>query len=88
MMNRIMLLLLVIGRVHNHLCMISANDGTLKGGTFFPISLRKTLRAQDISHVNRLPIINLVDSGGAFLPLQVYIKINHLSKLSDTYHSF
>lgn len=61
----------VIGKVHGHYCMVSANDGTLKGGTFFPISLKKTLRAQDISRKNRLPIINLVDSGGAFLPLQV-----------------
>lgn len=52
-------------------CMVSANDWIIKGGTVFPISLKKQLRAQEIALKNNLPCIYLVDSGGAFLPLQV-----------------
>jgi len=59
-----------IGRIHNRECMIIANDATVKGGTYFPITVKKHLRAQDIALENRLPCIYLVDSGGAFLPLQ------------------
>ncbi len=59
-----------IGRVHGVECMIVANDATVKGGTYFPMTVKKHLRAQDIAKENRLPCIYLVDSGGAFLPMQ------------------
>src|SRR5918997_7229188 len=51
-------------------CMIVANDATEKGGTYFPLTVKKHLRAQEIAAENRLPCLYLVDSGGAFLPLQ------------------
>ncbi|MEA2553527.1 MAG: 3-methylcrotonyl-CoA carboxylase beta subunit [Fimbriimonadaceae bacterium] len=59
-----------IGRVHGRECVIIANDATVKGGTYFPITVKKHLRAQEIALENYLPSIYLVDSGGAFLPLQ------------------
>ncbi len=59
-----------IGRVSGHECVIVANDATVKGGTYFPITVKKHLRAQEIALQNRLPCIYLVDSGGAFLPMQ------------------
>ena len=59
-----------IGRIEGRLCMIVANDATVKGGTYYPITVKKHLRAQEIAAANRLPCIYLVDSGGAFLPLQ------------------
>ena len=59
-----------IGRVSNRECMIIANDATIKGGTYYPMTVKKHLRAQDIARENHLPCIYLVDSGGAFLPLQ------------------
>ncbi len=59
-----------IGRVSGRECMIVANDATVKGGTYYPISVKKHLRAQEIAAQNRLPCIYLVDSGGAFLPRQ------------------
>ena len=59
-----------IGRVSGRECVIIANDATVKGGTYYPITVKKHLRAQDIAQANRLPCIYLVDSGGAFLPLQ------------------
>jgi 3-methylcrotonyl-CoA carboxylase beta subunit len=59
-----------IGRVHDRECMIIANDATVKGGTYFPMTVKKHLRAQEIALENHLPCIYLVDSGGAFLPLQ------------------
>ena len=59
-----------IGLVHNRPCMIIANDFTIKGGTYFPITVKKHLRAQEIAEQNKLPCLYLVDSGGAFLPLQ------------------
>jgi len=59
-----------IGRVSGVECMIVANDATVKGGTYYPITVKKHLRAQEIAEQNRLPCIYLVDSGGAFLPLQ------------------
>ncbi len=59
-----------IGRVNGRLCVIVANDATVKGGTYFPITVKKHVRAQEIALQNRLPCIYLVDSGGAFLPLQ------------------
>ena len=59
-----------IGRVSGQECMIVANDATVKGGTYYPITVKKHLRAQEIAAENHLPCIYLVDSGGAFLPLQ------------------
>jgi 3-methylcrotonyl-CoA carboxylase beta subunit len=59
-----------IGRVRGVECMIVANDATVKGGTYYPLTVKKHLRAQEIAQQNRLPCIYLVDSGGAFLPAQ------------------
>jgi len=59
-----------VGRVSGRECVIVANDATVKGGTYFPITVKKHLRAQEIARANHLPCIYLVDSGGAFLPLQ------------------
>jgi 3-methylcrotonyl-CoA carboxylase beta subunit len=59
-----------IGRVKGRACMIVANDATVKGGTYFPLTVKKHLRAQEIALQNRLPCIYLVDSGGAHLPSQ------------------
>lgn len=59
-----------IGRVHGIECMFVANDATVKGGTYFPLTVKKHLRAQEIAEENHLPCIYLVDSGGAFLPMQ------------------
>ena len=59
-----------IGKVHGVDCMFVANDATVKGGTYFPITVKKHLRAQEIARENFLPCIYLVDSGGAFLPKQ------------------
>ena len=59
-----------IGRVSGRECVIVANDATVKGGTYFPMTVKKHLRAQEIAVENNLPCIYLVDSGGAFLPLQ------------------
>ena len=59
-----------IGRVEGHECMIVANDATIKGGSYHPMTVKKHLRAQEIARENRLPCIYLVDSGGANLPTQ------------------
>ena len=59
-----------IGRVSGRQCLVIANDATVKGGTYYPITVKKHLRAQEIALQNRLPCIYLVDSGGAFLPRQ------------------
>ena len=59
-----------IGRVHGRECLFVANDATVKGGTYFPLTVKKHLRAQEIALQNHLPCIYLVDSGGAFLPMQ------------------
>ncbi|PJF27656.1 MAG: methylcrotonoyl-CoA carboxylase, partial [Phototrophicales bacterium] len=59
-----------IGRVSGTECMIVANDATVKGGAYHPLTVKKHLRAQQIALENRLPCLYLVDSGGAFLPLQ------------------
>ena len=59
-----------VGYVSGRQCVIVANDSTVKGGTYFPETIRKHLRAQEVGLENRLPCIYLVDSGGAFLPLQ------------------
>ena len=62
-----------IGRVRGREVMIVANDATVKGGTYFPLTVKKHLRAQEIAGENRLPCVYLVDSGGAFLPLQAEV---------------
>ncbi|WP_032113786.1 carboxyl transferase domain-containing protein [Candidatus Paracaedibacter symbiosus] len=59
-----------IGRIHGRECMVVANDATVKGGTYFPMTVKKHLRAQEIALENRLPCLYLVDSGGAHLPHQ------------------
>jgi 3-methylcrotonyl-CoA carboxylase beta subunit len=59
-----------IGRVHGRPCVVVANDATVKGGTYYPMTVKKHLRAQQVAADNRLPCLYLVDSGGAFLPLQ------------------
>src|SRR5256885_9526784 len=62
-----------IGLVEGQECIIVANDATVKGGTYYPITAKKHLRAQEIAEQNHLPCIYLVDSGGAFLPLQAEV---------------
>ena len=62
-----------IGRVAGREALIVANDATVKGGTYFPVTVKKHLRAQQIALDNRLPCVYLVDSGGAFLPLQAEV---------------
>src|SRR5438309_7115055 len=62
-----------IGVVEGQECVIVANDATVKGGTYFPLTVKKHLRAQEIAEQNHLPCIYLVDSGGAFLPLQAEV---------------
>ena len=59
-----------IGRVSGRECVIVANDATIKGGTYYPMTVKKHLRAQEIAAQNRLPCIYLVDSGGGYLPEQ------------------
>src|SRR6185437_11336752 len=59
-----------IGRIEGTLCVVVANDATVKGGTYYPLTVKKHLRAQEVAFENRLPCVYLVDSGGAFLPLQ------------------
>ncbi|WP_125131780.1 carboxyl transferase domain-containing protein [Microbacterium sp. 10M-3C3] len=59
-----------IGLVHGRHVMVVANDATVKGGAYFPLTVKKHLRAQEIARENRLPCVYLVDSGGAFLPMQ------------------
>lgn len=72
-----------IGRVMGTDCMIVANDATVKGGTYYPITVKKHLRAQKIAEQNRLPCIYMVDSGGAFLPKQdeVFPDENHFGRI-------
>jgi 3-methylcrotonyl-CoA carboxylase beta subunit len=59
-----------IGRIMGRECVVVANDATVKGGTYFPMTVKKHLRAQEVAGENRLPCLYLVDSGGAFLPAQ------------------
>src|SRR5213595_1096437 len=59
-----------IGVIEGRECVLVANDATVKGGTYFPLTVKKHLRAQEVAEQNGLPCIYLVDSGGAFLPLQ------------------
>jgi 3-methylcrotonyl-CoA carboxylase beta subunit len=62
-----------IGRIHGREAVVVANDATVKGGTYYPITVKKHLRAQEIAMQNHLPCVYLVDSGGAFLPLQAEV---------------
>jgi acetyl-CoA carboxylase carboxyltransferase component len=62
-----------IGVVEGRECVIVANDATVKGGSYFPLTVKKHLRAQEVAEQNRLPCLYLVDSGGAFLPLQAEV---------------
>src|SRR5438552_11571169 len=62
-----------IGVVEGRQCVIVANDATVKGGSYYPLTVKKHLRAQEVAAQNRLPCIYLVDSGGAFLPLQAEV---------------
>ncbi|MCK1267349.1 3-methylcrotonyl-CoA carboxylase beta subunit [Bradyrhizobium sp. GM2.2] len=59
-----------VGRIAGRECVIVANDATIKGGTYYPMTVKKHLRAQDVARQNNLPCVYMVDSGGAFLPLQ------------------
>jgi acetyl-CoA carboxylase carboxyltransferase component len=62
-----------VGRINGRECLIIANDATVKGGTYFPMTVKKHLRAQEVALQNQLPCVYLVDSGGAFLPLQAEV---------------
>src|SRR5687767_13989406 len=66
-----------IGVIEGRDCVIVANDATVKGGSYFPLTVKKHLRAQEVAAQNRLPCIYLVDSGGAFLPLQDEVFPDH-----------
>jgi 3-methylcrotonyl-CoA carboxylase beta subunit len=72
-----------IGYVLGRPCVIAANDATVKGGTYFPMTIKKHLRAQEIALENRLPAIYLVDSGGVFLPMQaeVFADKDHFGRI-------
>src|SRR3546814_19701176 len=72
-----------LGMVSGRLCVIIANDATVKGGTYYPITVKKHLRAQEIARANKLPVISLVDSGGAFLPMQddVFTDREHFGRI-------
>jgi 3-methylcrotonyl-CoA carboxylase beta subunit len=72
-----------VGRVSGTECVIVGNDATVKGGTYFPMTVKKHLRAQEIGRQNRLPCIYLVDSGGAFLPLhdEVFPDREHFGRI-------
>jgi 3-methylcrotonyl-CoA carboxylase beta subunit len=59
-----------VGRIAGRECVVVANDATIKGGTYYPMTVKKHLRAQDVARQNNLPCVYMVDSGGAFLPLQ------------------
>src|SRR5207248_2702619 len=59
-----------VGRISGRECVVVANDATIKGGTYYPLTVKKHLRAQDIARQNNLPCVYMVDSGGAFLPMQ------------------
>jgi acetyl-CoA carboxylase carboxyltransferase component len=64
---------LVLGVIHGREVLVNANDPTIKGGTIYPLGVKKSLRAQTLAMENRLPMINLIDSGGAYLPLQAEV---------------
>src|SRR3954469_23173598 len=62
-----------IGVVEGRECVLVANDATVKGGSYFPLTVKKHLRGQEVAEQNRLPCVYLVDSGGPFLPLQAEV---------------
>jgi len=72
-----------IGRIAGRECVVVCNDPTVKGGTYYPLSIKKHLRAQSIAAENRLPCVYLVDSGGAFLPMQdqVFPDADHFGRI-------
>jgi 3-methylcrotonyl-CoA carboxylase beta subunit len=72
-----------VGTVHGKECLFVANDATVKGGSYYPMTVKKHIRAQTIAHENNLPCIYLVDSGGAFLPMQdeVFPDIGHFGRI-------
>jgi len=72
-----------IGTIHGRECLIVANDATVKGGTYFPMTVQKHVRAQQVAMENRLPCVYLVDSGGVFLPLQesVFADKDHFGRI-------
>lgn len=72
-----------IGQIHGRTCMIVANDATVKAGTYYPVGVKKHLRAQEIAQENKLPCIYLVDSGGANLPQQseIFADKNHFGRI-------
>ncbi|HUX39088.1 MAG TPA: carboxyl transferase domain-containing protein [Rectinemataceae bacterium] len=72
-----------IGRVEGREVMIVANDATVKGGSYYPLTVKKHLRAQTVAEENRLPCVYLVDSGGAFLPMQdeVFPDVGHFGRI-------
>jgi acetyl-CoA carboxylase carboxyltransferase component len=72
-----------VGMVHGRECLVVANDATVKGGTYFPMTVLKHVRAQQVAMENRLPCIYLVDSGGVFLPLQesVFADKDHFGRI-------
>lgn len=72
-----------IGMVHGRECLFVANDATVKGGSYYPMTVKKHIRAQTVAHENHLPCIYLVDSGGAFLPMQdeVFPDITHFGRI-------
>src|SRR3954451_21849054 len=72
-----------VGVVEGRECIIVANDATVKGGSYFPLTVKKHLRAQEVAEQNQLPCLYLVDSGGAFLPLQadVFADRDHFGRI-------
>ena len=72
-----------VGRICNRECVIIANDATVKGGSYFPLTAKKHLRAQEIAETNHLPCVYLVDSGGAYLPMQdeVFADRDHFGRI-------
>src|SRR3546814_17777217 len=74
-----------IGRVQGQEVMVVANAATVKGGTYFPMTVKKHLRAQEVARENHLPCVYLVDSGGALLPLQdeVFPDREHFGRIFD-----
>jgi 3-methylcrotonyl-CoA carboxylase beta subunit len=79
-----------LGTISGRLCMIVANDATVKGGTYYAETIKKHLRAQEIALENRLPCVYLVDSGGVFLPKQseVFPDKEHFGRIFSTFNSW
>src|SRR5262249_6704523 len=75
-----------IGRISGRECIVIANDATIKGGTYYPMTVKKHLRAQDIARENHLPCVYIVDSRGAVLPLQdeIFPDERHFARTSNT----